>query len=136
MGGLTAQGYSEYISEEIESVETEIKKLEASKKKRGLSQMSKEDDNEEGVVPSKKMETTEGNAPRHRVFKFMKPSARIEAAQIEAPTASSVVEVPRKKGSWTPDEKAKFLTGLEKFGQCKGKWAKIAELIGTKSKGE
>jgi hypothetical protein len=42
----------------MESVQIEIKKLEASKKKRSASQMSKEDDNEEGVVPSKKMKPT------------------------------------------------------------------------------
>jgi len=35
------------MNKKIESLEIEIKKLEASKKKRGLSQMSKEDDNEE-----------------------------------------------------------------------------------------
>ena len=55
---LTVKGYSDYISEKIESLETEIKKLEASKKKRSASQMSKEDDSEEGVVLSKKMKTT------------------------------------------------------------------------------
>ena len=37
---------------------------------------------------------------------------------------------------WTPDEKAKFLTGLKQFGQCENRWVKVAEFIGTKNAGE
>ena len=52
------------MKKKIKSLEIEIKKLEASKKKRGASQMSKEVDNEEGVLPSKQMKTTPADAAR------------------------------------------------------------------------